>query len=63
MNYIKKLEELTSIKGWKSCDGLDSKCGIDYYFSQGKNNSAYVNDDQGYVTICVNGVCLFADFV
>ncbi len=62
MNYIQKLEEVTGIKGWISQDGPQSRCGLDFFFQQGKNNHAYINNDQGFVTILVNGCCMFADF-
>jgi hypothetical protein len=62
MNYIQKLEEVTGIKGWISQNGPQSRCGLDFFFQQGKNNHAYINNDQGFVTILVNGCCMFADF-
>ena len=59
MNILAKLYELTGDDTWKITNGPDSGCGIDYYFVSAYKNEAYVNNDQGFVTISVDGETLF----
>ena len=59
MDIIRKLEKLTGIKGWSFTDGPDTGCGVEYYLVSGKHE-AYVNNDQGSITISVDGECIFS---
>lgn len=54
MNPLKALcqETGTAPKDWEELDGPESGCGVDFWFRHKKTGvEAYVNDDQGYITI------------
>lgn len=55
MNIQDKLIELTGDKSWQHTDGPNSGTGVDYWLVNDKGDEAYANDDQGYVTISING--------
>lgn len=47
-----QVEEHTGLYGgWKEMDGPDSGVGVDYWFVHKSGLEAYVNVDQGEVTI------------
>ncbi len=48
------LEELVGGK-WEEVDGPDSGCGIDMWFQNENLDEIYVNDDQGFLTISMDG--------
>jgi hypothetical protein len=46
---------------WESTDGPETRCGVDYYFAHRSSRSeAYINCDQGYVTITVDDENVFS---
>lgn len=50
-NYTKTAEA-----DWESTEGPDSRCGQDYYYKNTKTGQeAYVNIDQGHITIAIDG--------
>lgn len=62
MNYVRKLKKLTGMTGWSFTDGPDTKCGEDLYLITScetdgtyADHEAYINIDQGFVTISVDG--------
>jgi hypothetical protein len=55
MDILKKLKTITGNRTWKFTDGPDSGMGTDYWFADDADNEAYANNDQGYITISVNG--------
>ena len=63
MNAILQiLATLTDTKAddWEIIDGPDSGCGIDYWLRHEKSGrEAYANLDQEYLTISVNGECVY----
>ena len=61
MNYQKKLEELSGLTNWEEVNGYDSGVGIDYWFSS-DGHEAYVNDDQGYLTITIDDDLVWEGF-
>ncbi len=60
MNKI--LKELTDAAGgracdWEEIDGPDSGVGVDHWFRNNKTNEeAYVNDDQGFISVSTEGI-------
>lgn len=56
MNILKLLRRITNNNTWSFTDGPDSGMGTDYWFADSADNEAYANNDQGYITISVNGV-------
>lgn len=59
MTHEEILEKLTDETGWESVDGPDSRCGVDYYYKN-ESSEAYINDDQGFLTVVVDGQGLFS---
>lgn len=55
MNFQQKLSELSQDSSWRPDNGLASGNGVGYWFVNDKCDEAYVNDDQGYITIFING--------
>ena len=46
----------TRARDWQSLDGPDSRVGVDYWYRNRKRGQeAYLNLDQDYLTISVNG--------
>ena len=65
ISYEKAIAKLTGTRAnsWENIDGPDTHCGVDYYFEhRSKKTEAYLNNDQGYITISVDGEQVFADF-
>ena len=62
MNIQKKLEELTGQK-WQVANGPNSGSGVDFWFINQQGEEAWANYDQGYVTISVNMVKVYGEFV
>ena len=66
MNNIEILEQLTSIKSWRAIDGPASRCGMDFWYQSRETNEAgayveaYLNNDQGYLTVTVDGDTIFS---
>jgi hypothetical protein len=57
------LEGLTG-KKWEEVEGRDTKCGIDYYFESVDGTlAAWVNHDQGWVTLKIVSLVADADDV
>jgi hypothetical protein len=50
----------TRAKAWKSQNGPDTRCGIDYYYAHSSGKGAYINIDQGYFTVSVDGETIFS---
>lgn len=45
----------TTADMWEAIDGPDSRCGVDYWFrNRLTGEEAYVNDDQGAITVSVS---------
>ena len=62
-SYTKALAKLTNTRpsSWESTDGPETRCGVDYYFVHRRSQSeAYINCDQGYVTITVDDENVFS---
>lgn len=55
MNIQQKLAELAQDPSWRLIDGPSSGTGVDYWLVNDKGDEAYANDDQGYITISING--------
>jgi hypothetical protein len=55
----KLLEDLTGVSGWIAVDGPDTRCGIDYWFEGPDGQLAYINIDQGAMTVSVDGEVVF----
>lgn len=55
------LARLTGERGWEPFDGPQSGTGIDYWFRRGQKQ-AYINYDQEWVTIEVDGVDIFSGY-
>lgn len=55
-NFQGMLAQLTETKArsWKEFDGPDSGCGMDYWYDHSGVGEAYINLDQGWLTISVN---------
>jgi hypothetical protein len=54
MKALDELCRLTSTRPdeWEFLDGPDSRCGVDYWLRhKPTGKEAYVNDDQGHVTV------------
>jgi hypothetical protein len=50
----------TSADDWKTLDGPDSGVGVDYWYRhRGTGEEAYLNLDQGHLTIFVAGVGVY----
>ena len=49
----------TRAREWKTRDGPDSRCGIDYYYRYLDGSEAYINIDQSHFAISVAGETLF----
>ena len=63
INYQKALARLTGTRAacWKPANGPETRCGVDYYFEhRSRKSEAYINWDQGHVTISVDGETLFS---
>lgn len=50
----------TRAKAWKSQNGPDMRCGVDYYYAHSSGKQAYVNVDQGHFTVSVDGETIFS---
>lgn len=50
----------THAKAWKSQGGPDTRCGVDYYYAHSSGKEAYINVDQGYFTVSVDGETIFS---
>jgi hypothetical protein len=63
LSYEKALAKLTNTRAalWESSNGPDTRCGVDYYFVHRRSKiEAYINWDQGCVTITVDGENVFS---
>ena len=45
----------TQAKSWKEASGPSTRCGLDYYYVHLDGREAYINVDQEFVTISVDG--------
>ncbi len=62
LSILEKLAAVTdtSAKEWEALDGPDSRVGVDYWYRHRKTGAeAYVNLDQEYLTISVDGEKVF----
>jgi hypothetical protein len=59
VNFSKILEDVTGISGWVEVDGPDTRCGVDYWFEGPDGQSAYINIDQGAMTVSIDGEVVF----
>lgn len=50
----------TRAKAWKSQNGPDTRCGVDYYYAHSSGKEAYINIDQGHFTVSVDGETVFS---
>ncbi len=50
----------TRAKAWKSQNGPDTRCGVDFYYAHSSGKEAYINVDQGHFTISVDGDTIFS---
>jgi hypothetical protein len=50
----------TQAKSWKEASGPSTRCGLDYYYVHLDGREAYINVDQEFVTISVDGEALFS---
>jgi predicted oxidoreductase len=57
-NFVGLLEALTGKKGWREVSGLDSRCGLDYWYEDEDETVAYINIDQNMVTVSVDAQLL-----
>ena len=57
-NFSACLKKITGIDGWKAATGPDSRVGVDYWYRAEKHD-AYINIDQGAMTISVDGDVVF----
>lgn len=55
MDIQQKVIELTGDNSWKHTNGPDSGHGVDYWLENNSRSEAYANDDEGYVTIAIDG--------
>ena len=49
-DFPRFLKRITGISGWKEVNGPDSGVGLDYWYRAG-NHEAYINLDQGHMTV------------
>ena len=52
------LKKITGIGEWKEVNGPDSGVGLDYWYRAG-NHDAYVNIDQGFMTVSIDKEVVF----
>jgi hypothetical protein len=50
----------TRARAWKSQNGPDTRCGVDYYYAHSGGKEAYINIDQGHFTVSVDGETVFS---
>jgi hypothetical protein len=50
----------TRARAWKSQNGPDTRCGVDYYYAHSSGKEAYINIDQGHFTVAVDGETIFS---
>jgi hypothetical protein len=59
-NFPKLLEKLTKVKGWKETSGIQTGVGVDYFYTNKNNNYVYINIDQSFMTISLDGENIFS---
>ena len=61
-NFPKLLARLTDTFAivWDEEPGPDTHCGLDYYYrNRDTGHEAYINVDQEYVDISIDGFCVY----
>ena len=58
-NFVAMLEKLTGLRHWREIHGLDSGCGLDYWYKSGRH-VANINVDQSDLSISLNGETICA---
>ena len=53
------LKRITGIGGWQEVRGPDSGVGLDYWYRAGRHE-AYINVDQGHLTVSIDQEVVFA---
>lgn len=61
MNCLNILYVITGKNNWEESDGLQTGVGAEYWFKSGEDE-AYICNDQGYVTITLNGETVFEGY-
>lgn len=56
------LRDITGDATWREIDGPASRCGQDYWYRSRDGVEAYINEDQGHLTVEVNGTVRFSGF-
>jgi hypothetical protein len=62
LNLLAKLTD-TQPAVWEPMVGPDSRCGVDYWYRHPSGQEAYINDDQGHITISVEGEKVFEGYL
>jgi len=57
-DFPRFLKRITGISGWKEVNGPDSGVGLDYWYRAG-GHDAYVNVDQGVMTVSIDKEVVF----
>ena len=60
-DLLNKLCELTNTEPneWEPVDGPSSRVGVDYYFVHDSGKACYINNDQDWLTVVVDGDVVF----
>ena len=48
------LQKLTDTEGWKEVNGPSSGVGLDYWYENAEGSEAYINLDQGEMTVSID---------
>lgn len=59
MCKLNMLVHFSGIEQWTEHNGPQSRCGVDYWYTSGAHE-AHINDDQGFITITVDGNEIFS---
>lgn len=62
MGLMDVLAAVTQRADWELINGPDSGTGVDYWLVNGDGEEANVNDDQGFVSIAVNGETVWSGY-
>ena len=57
-DFPRVLRRITGIGGWQEVNGPDSRVGLDYWYRAG-NHEAYINLDQGVMTVSIDKEVVF----